>query len=302
MIWFISHLDVVPADESMFQLTSDDKNYYGRGVHDMKGMAAAILAAFINLPEIEKTNVGLMFTTDEEIGGRNGVGALVKDFKGSAAFVLDGSTDFVLQEKIKGVLWLEVTAKGVAAHGSRPWLGQNANEELVEYLHEFKAWYKSNISQEAPHNYYTTFNLGKIAGGKAANQVSDKATAIIDIRFVSEEDAAKMIEAANNIARKYRNITIKMPINDPTIVVDVESPWYKRTIELIKTLGIKPGDDIHRYAHGSNDGRYLVPLGIPIIVTRPTGGNQHAEGEWVSKDGLAKLEQLCTMLMEETKS
>jgi len=302
MIWFIGHLDVVPADESMFQLTSDDKNYYGRGVFDMKGMAAAILAAFINLPELEKANVGLMFTTDEEIGGRNGVGALVKDFKGAAAFVLDGSTDFVLQEKIKGILWLEIVAKGVATHGSRPWLGQSANEELVDYLHQFKAWYKANMPQKAPHNYFTTFNLGKIVGGKATNQVSDEAIASIDIRFVSEEDASKMLEAANSIAKKCRNITVNVLLKDPAIILDVDSPWCKRTIELINTLGITPGDDTHRYAHGSNDGRYLVPLNIPIIVTRPAGGNQHAEGEWVSKEGLAKLEQLCAILMEETKS
>lgn len=300
-LWFICHLDVVPAENNLFKITGDDENYYGRGVCDMKGMAAAVLAAFLRLPDYKKVNVGLMFTTDEEIGGKNGVGALVdKNFKGAVAYVFDQSADWVLTEKMKGVLWLGINAKGKNAHGARPWLGESANQKLVAYLHELKQWYDNSMPQTGPDNYYTTFNLGTINGGEATNQVSSKATATIDVRFVSEEDATKVISAAQKLAKNYKGISVTELMHEPCVITDTSEKWYLKTKELMQTLEIKPGTNGEPFGHGSTDGRYLAAYNIPVISTRPPSGGQHGPKEWVSKQGLRDLERLCLELMKAT--
>lgn len=300
-VWYVSHLDVVPAEDKLFALTSDDQNYYGRGVCDMKGMAAAVLAALLKIPNLTDINVGLLFTTDEETGGKNGVGALVdKDFKGAAAFVLDQSTDWVLTEKMKGVMWLEITAEGQAAHGARPWLGHSANQTMIDYLHALSNWYSANMPQSAPGNYYTTYNLGTVHGGAATNQISDTAVATVDIRFVSEEDANKVLQAAKSLAATFSGIHIKKLMHEPCVITDKSEKWYNKTLQLMQELDIRAGDNGEPLGHGSTDGRFFAPYNISVISTRPPSGGQHGPKEWASKQGLQQLERLTLELMLST--
>lgn len=299
MLWIVSHLDVVPAKEQMFNLTTDAANYYGRGVFDMKGMAAATISAALQTPQLKNANLGLLFTTDEETGGKNGVGALVdQNFKGGATFVFDQSADWVLQEKMKGILWLKITSKGQAAHGARPWLGHSANQQIVDYLHELKDWYNDSIQVDAPDNYYTTFNLGTIHGGAATNQVNDVANATIDIRFTNEQDAAKITVAAKAIARHFKDVAVEKIMHEPCVNTDTSEKWFQKTEEIMKNLDIKSGSGGERFGHGSTDGRFFAPFSIPVISTRPPGGGQHGDQEWVSKKGLYDLEKLCVELIK----
>ncbi len=302
MIWFVCHLDVVPASEKMFHVTSDEKNYYGRGVFDMKGMAASVLSALLRTPDLKNRNVGLLFTTDEETGGKNGVGALVdKKFRGGSVFVFDQSADWVLQEKMKGIIWLEITASGQAAHGARPWLGQSANREMIEYLASLTKWYEKTIPRQHPDNYYTTFNIGTLHGGEATNQVNDTTISTIDVRFVHEAEAVKVIDAARSLALKFRGIAVKKLMHEPCVNTDTQNYWYKETRRLMKGLGIVPGSNGERYGHGSTDGRFFAPFDVPVVTTRPPGGGQHGAEEWVSKQGLQQLEALCAELIGLTK-
>jgi succinyl-diaminopimelate desuccinylase len=300
MLWFACHLDVVPGSDDLFSVREDDANYYGRGVFDMKGMVAGILAALYRLPNVGETNVGLLFTTDEEVGGKNGVGALVDDtFKGAGVIVFDQSFDWVLQERMKGVLWLRFTAKGKTAHGARPWLGQNANQALVGFLHEMQAWFEREMPHDHPDHYDTTYNLGTMQGGEATNQVPAAAQATADVRFVSEDDATKVLEGARAIAKKH-GVDVEEWMHEPCADTDLDSYWYKKTVELMAKLKIVPGPKGERFGHGSTDGRFFAPYAIPTITTRPPGGAQHSEAEWVSKEGLAQVEELAYHLILAT--
>lgn len=300
MIWFVCHLDVVPAGDSLFAVTEDARNYYGRGVFDMKGMVASVLAALYRQADPSALNVGFMFTTDEEVGGKNGVGALVDNtFKGAAVFVFDQSDDWVLQERMKGVVWLRFTAAGQSAHGARPWLGKNANQALVGFLHEFNAWFEHAIPQDHPDNYHTTYNLGTVHGGEATNQVAGSALATADFRFVSEDDAKKVLKGAQKIAKKH-SVAVEELMHEPCADTDKNDFWFKKTVVLMQELAIIPGAKGEQYGHGSTDGRFFAPYGIPAVTTRPPGGAQHSESEWVSKKGLAQVEELAFHLMRAT--
>jgi succinyl-diaminopimelate desuccinylase len=302
MIWFVCHLDVVPGGEALFALRQDEKNYYGRGVFDMKGMFIGALAALFDIPDVTKTNIGFMLTTDEEVGGKNGVGALAtKDFKGAAVFVFDQSDHWVLMKSMKGVLWLRFTAEGKAAHGARPWLGHNANVELINYLQKFSDWFYTNIPQKHPEHYFTTYNLGTMQGGEATNQVPGEAVANADIRFVSEDEATKVIQAAQDLAEGTK-VKVEVLMHEPSVMTDPNSPWQKRTAQAMDELGIKPTPGKgEAFGHGSTDGRYFAPLNIPVVTVRPPGGGQHSDDEWASRQGLAEMQKLCHTLILATK-
>ena len=85
VLW-ISHLDVVEAKREdwtvePFALTEKDGWLYGRGVQDMKGEIAALLAALIRLKQdgfVPDRDMIFAFTSDEESGDANGVDWLLK--------------------------------------------------------------------------------------------------------------------------------------------------------------------------------------------------------------------------------
>ena len=73
------HLDVVPCEDRLFKPKLKGDNLYGRGAIDNKGLAAiSMIMARLIRNDMNRPSVKILFTTDEEVGGENGVGRLVK--------------------------------------------------------------------------------------------------------------------------------------------------------------------------------------------------------------------------------
>jgi acetylornithine deacetylase/succinyl-diaminopimelate desuccinylase-like protein len=156
-LMLLHHCDVVGADPrewSMPPFGGDVKDgyLYGRGALDMKGMGIMELMAFV-LAKREKLplrqDLVLVVCCDEETGSRHGAEYLAQNHprKLEAAWVLNeggfgwktGDWEAVLLGfGEKGPLWLRLTVKGKAGHGSVPH-GQNPCETLVEGLSVLKA-------------------------------------------------------------------------------------------------------------------------------------------------------------------
>ena len=66
---FVSHVDVVPADDAMFIPRTEGDWVFARGACDTKGNVAVIAQVLANL--VGKASVGAMIATDEE-GGKIG--------------------------------------------------------------------------------------------------------------------------------------------------------------------------------------------------------------------------------------
>ena len=140
------HTDVVPAGEGWtvdpFGGLVRDGRLYGRGSADMKaGIAAAVFAA----EAVRRSGVRLegsvevSGTVDEESGGFAGMAWLAETRR-----VASGCTDYVIipeplnVDRIcighRGVYWFKVMAHGKAAHGSMPFLGVSAIEQMGALL------------------------------------------------------------------------------------------------------------------------------------------------------------------------
>jgi acetylornithine deacetylase/succinyl-diaminopimelate desuccinylase-like protein len=136
----LSHLDVVPADGDgwavdPFSGLVAGGYVVGRGALDAKGVAIVHLLAMTELARREVTldrDVILLATPDEESGGRDGAGWLVRhqpDLLGGAEFLLTEGGGILVGEggeanvwgvgiAEKGPCWTRLVARGTPGHGS----------------------------------------------------------------------------------------------------------------------------------------------------------------------------------------
>jgi acetylornithine deacetylase/succinyl-diaminopimelate desuccinylase-like protein len=142
----LSHLDVVaanPAEWSVkpFAGTVKDGYVYGRGAYDMKGMTAVEVFTLKLLKKNKvpiKGDIVLAATADEEKGGEEGAGYLLRNHKekvwcpyvlnegGGLAIPQKNGNVYPVQTAEKGILWFKIKAKGTPGHGSTPNTADNA--------------------------------------------------------------------------------------------------------------------------------------------------------------------------------
>lgn len=151
-----AHTDVVPADAALWQFPPFageivDDYLWGRGAVDMKYFAAQVLAvvrARVLAERPPARDVVLAFVADEENGGRLGARWLVHhrpelfegcteaigEVGGFSATMPSGRKLYLVETGEKGVVWIRVTTKGIAGHGSML-NSTNPIVELGEILH-----------------------------------------------------------------------------------------------------------------------------------------------------------------------
>lgn len=142
----LSHIDVVAANPAEWTIdpfagTVREGYVYGRGAYDMKGMTAIEVLTLLllkrnNIPL--KGDIVLAATADEEKGGEEGAGYLLKHHKeklwcpyvlnegGGLAIPQKKRNVYPVQTAEKGILWLRIKAKGTPGHGSTPNMADNA--------------------------------------------------------------------------------------------------------------------------------------------------------------------------------
>ncbi len=182
-IMLVAHLDVVPAETEAFTVVNQDGKLYGRGVYDMKLAVACYLTLFKrHIDELRSLNVGLMFTTDEEVNSASVPPIFEAGWRPKLAFIPDGGDNWHVEECAKGLYGIEIIARGQTAHGSRPWEGDNALHRLMDVL--------TILRERFPHQHpdSSTLAVNHITGGNAINQIADYAAAKVDFRSFSKED------------------------------------------------------------------------------------------------------------------
>lgn len=216
LLHFNGHYDVVPPGERAawtrepFGGDLADGRVWGRGSGDQKaGIAASIYA----VEAIRRAGLRLggtveqSATVDEESGGFAGVAELC-----AQGICTSADTDHVvITEPLdvdrvclghRGVLWTEVTAHGVAAHGSMPGLGRSAADAIARLVSRVDRELRPTLAQrttampvEPPEARRATINVNALHAGQPVEaeqtpMVADVATAIFDRRFLAEERLA----------------------------------------------------------------------------------------------------------------
>ncbi len=298
-IMFVGHMDVVEGEDEQFEPKIDGDRIMGRGVIDMKGSDAVLLVLFKHLAEsVKEYDLGLMLTSDEEVGSENGVEYLLKDegWRSEFAVIPDGGGSLNIVYRGKGVLHLHAEAKGKAFHGSMPWKGENAIDKIISFYNELKAQFPKEPCGD-PIHWHNTLNIGRIQGGKVVNQIPDHAEADLDIRFVNPWTSRKMFDFVKDYADKH-GVEVKLISRGEPVETDPNNPYvqaFKRAAESVL------GHEVELVVeYGATDGRFFAEVGIPNIVTCAEGGGAHSRDEWARISSYPELYKTMLKFVEET--
>ncbi|MEJ2865829.1 M20 family metallopeptidase [Actinomycetospora flava] len=272
------HLDTVPADPAVWSfdpLAGDvvDGRLRGRGSSDMKaGVAAAVVAAEEHV-RAGGTGVQVVLTFGEETGCEGAREIPAGALRPSGTLLVAEPTNNRVVLGHKGVLWLELRARGVPAHGSRPDLGHNALVDLARAavrIHEHDGWPGS-----ATHGR-TTANVGMMRAGVQPNVVPDLAALTVDVRLVPGDTA----DAAETTVVDLAGVAVETERLVELPLIDTDPARVARAVELL-------GGGEPLYATYFTDASVLAGAlgGADTIVCGPGEPEQcHVTDEWAPAD------------------
>jgi acetylornithine deacetylase/succinyl-diaminopimelate desuccinylase-like protein len=298
-VLLLGHIDVVPGPPEMYTLKQRNGRLLGRGVFDMKYALVLYLQILLNLEgRLADYDLGVMITGDEEMGGRNGAGALVA--AGWAADVIinfDALGNWEIERGAKGVIWLKAHSHGAEGHGSRPWGYKNAIVQLMAFLQELRGHFDTEPCGDHEHAH-STMSIGLFNGGQAFNQIAGHATAEVDIRVAAGVDVKDVQAMIDDVASHYSGVNCEYVLTDPSLVADPNND-HTRLFELLvtKVAGVKPSFIL---SHGGSDSRYFEQLAKTFITTGPPGGGAHAEGEWLDLKGFEQTHRILAEFVVQT--
>lgn len=206
-IFLSTHMDTVPP---FIEPSEDNEKIYGRGACDAKGIIASQITAAENLRKQGFTNLGLLFTVDEELSSLGAKTANLHPISKKCKYLINGEpTDNHLAIGSKGSLRLMIKTQGKAAHSAYPEEGESAIEKLLDILQEIRR-------TDLPHDEFfgeTTLNIGTISGGLKTNIIPPFAEAGIHIRLTTDEESIlEILESKVKDKGEIEVLTVAKPV------------------------------------------------------------------------------------------
>ena len=269
-----THMDTVPPHIASGE---DEESIYGRGACDAKGIIASQIAAAEKLRADGVTEIGLLFTVDEEVNSAGAKVANAHQFASSCRYLINGEpTDNRLAIGTKGSLQVTITTAGRAAHSAYPEQGDSAIEKLLDVLADIRRieWPGDDVFGD------TTCNIGVVSGGTRANVVPDAAQTTLQIRLATGADAAKGL-LENAVAG--RAVLDYKSTHDPVRLVAIEG--FEQTIVRFTT-----------------DIPYLTNWGKALLIGPGSILDAHTEHERVAKSDLLRAVEIYWGLVKELQN
>jgi succinyl-diaminopimelate desuccinylase len=275
-IVFHGHLDVVPAHPGQFEPRVEGDRLIGRGAYDMKGGLAAMMFAACELAGQRGVRVHLLVVCDEEADEDTGKGTdhlVERGYVGD--FAITGEpTDLLIGVQAKGVLALRIEVDGRAAHGSTPWLGDNAALKAIDV---FRAIESLPFSRESSELFdRPSINLGRIWGGDAINKVPDACTIDVDIRYLPGQDPEALLASVRELA----DTRVSVIFHREPAIVERDHPMVRALADAVRERTEAERISIGR--DGASDAVSFLDAGVPAVEFGPAGGGHHGPDEWVS--------------------
>jgi succinyl-diaminopimelate desuccinylase len=321
ILHFNGHYDVVPPGtgwtKNPFKPVIENGRIYGRGSTDMKGGIASIMATLKYITETsEKINgtLEVAFVPDEESGGI-GSKYLLENGYSKPDYVIIGEPTTLKRIIIghKGFIRGIVHIFGKQAHGSSPWLGENAFLKASAVALKFMELYEpilKNRKTNAPvallEGAHPTINLGGHAESTANkdNIVPGEFIFSFDRRVLPEENLENVISEIKDYFNKAAELVnakheIKILNYVPAALTPINSQIVNIAKECIGTLlSLEPRIEI---SLGRNDAVYYINIAHSQVINLGPGIEKtaHTADEYTEIDELIKIIILYKCIIEK---
>jgi succinyl-diaminopimelate desuccinylase len=303
-IFFNGHLDTVPCGKrdawsvDPYEGLVKNGKVYGRGACDMKGALASMLTAIETIVNnIDQLNSNWAFTavSDEEDLGRGTKALISSGFLNRAAFGIFGEpTNLEVVTAHRGNVWLEIEAKGMAAHGSTPGLGKNAILAVCKMLREL---------ERIKWGHDVSINAGTINGGTKINIVPDFCRLTLDIRYPTgsnpdllvkkvKKTLNKINESDHSIEFNLKELQRRIPLN-----VSTKLPIIRKAVAIVSKILCREIQPVSM-PYTTDASFFVQHMRVPLIIFGPGKPElAHAINEYVDVEMMKVATEVYTALM-----
>lgn len=307
---FNAHADTVGIGERSLWETDPlvatliDGRVHGLGAGNCKGSMAAQLWLAEQVARRGGPVTGeitFTFCGDEENLGPDGalflreIGAVKPDM-----LVVGTQTENQLITAERGVMWVELTARGKSAHAGNPEAGDNAILRLMRLATSLDAEMTRRLADRKVGEQQSTMNIGIFRGGENTNVVPNFARLEIDRRLLPEE---KVTDAYAEIAQlvqahpEAEHLSCRLLTGTNGFRAPHDGPLVSALAASIAAVTGAPARFLKDT--GASDGRYFADDGIEIVNFGPGAGWQgHRANEFVPLDELVAATSILEGLVE----
>lgn len=284
-VLFAPHTDTVSVGGMSidpFSAEIRDGKVWGRGASDTKGPMASMLWALKEarekLPGLahEIWFAGLMSEEADQHGSRALAAQEQFDFVIAAE-----PTDLEVVHTHKGSAFFNLRTTGLAGHASRPELGSNAIDKMLDVLTMIRTEFAAEFAaQKDPVLGQSTLSIGTIRGGTKTNIIPDFCEASVDMRFVpAHYDPSLMDRYRERLQKVCRDVEVSA-IPAPPLYTDPTHPLIVKLGE----CGAKPVG-----APWFCDACFFAERGMPAVALGPgTIRQAHTKDEHIAIADLEK--------------
>lgn len=316
------HIDVVPVgpldmwSTPPFEPKVERGWLHGRGGGDMKAGIAANLAVLDSLKRLgwaPAADVFLQSVVEEECTGNGALACLGRGYRAEAVLIPEPMWNQLIRAQV-GVLWFQVTCRGMPVHVREAGSGANAIEAaygLMQALHGLEERWNARRADYPPFGaveHPINLNVGKIAGGDWPSSVPAWCT--FDVRVAifpgqSIAEAKREIEDTIRDAARQNRFLANFP---PDIVYhgfEAEGYVLEGGEDAVALLGRSHetawGKKLEEIATtGTTDARFFgLYAGIPALVYGPNADSIHGFDEKVELESVRRCTQAMALFVAE---
>lgn len=304
---FLGHTDVVaPGNLTQwthppFEATRDDHFIYGRGVADMKGSIAAMVAAsraFLSLKPNHRGTLAFLLTSDEEGPAVDGTARVISALQARGTpltwcLVGEPSCEKTLGDTIKigrrGSLTGHLTLVGKQGHIAYPHLADNPiHKSLRALLALTQRTWDTGDAYFPP----TSYQISYIQAGKeeCTNIIPSHLEVGFNFRYSPALSEQTLMATVVSILEEHPLEYRLRWVHSAKPFLTSSGPLLKAAEDAVYTVTQKkPKLSTHG---GTSDGRFIAPLGVEVIEFGPVNQTIHQVNERVSWREIIELMEI----------
>ena len=226
-----SHHDTVKPNSAYsidpFLPTEKDGVIYGLGSNDAGASVVSLLTGFVHFYHQEnlKYNLIIAITAEEESSGANGLNSLLKSLPDIDFAIVGEPTQMQLAIAEKGLLVLDVVAKGRPGHAAHT----NTINPIYKIMEDIE-WFKTyKFPKTSEFLGDVKMSVTQINAGTQHNVVPAECSIVVDVRV---NDKYSNLEVLEIIKQNVKNELIARSTNLNSSAIDKNHPFVQAGISL----------------------------------------------------------------------
>lgn len=306
------HTDTVSVEhmtDPPFDGRLEEGRVWGRGALDTKATLGVLLHLLDDWharglrPEAGLLLVG---TVSEEVGGLLGATRFRRWVTEKQLHIhqilVAEPTDFRAVHSLRGLVLIEVTTMGVAAHSARPELGVNAIEAMLPVIAAFRGEHdRLQMGPATTEAGVPTLTVTQVSGGTGSNVVPDRCSVTVGRRLVPGEDPDEVLDGLVRLARAASAVPCEVQSLLPRTPDDrAGAPAFYQapSSPLVQRLSDLAGTTPTTAPYGANALRYQEMAEETVVFGPGSIDLAHLATEYVEVADLKRLAVVLTRWLD----